>query len=103
MDENLNGALLAVKSAFEAVIIAFGEVGTEGVSLVAKPVGEYLPRAGNGCPVPRVLVRFDDGGEVWLTPAETYITNEQALIAAIMWADRLGFDILIKQNPYEEG
>ena len=29
MDQNLNGALLAVKSAFEAVILAFGEMGSE--------------------------------------------------------------------------
>ena len=31
MDDNLNGALFRVKSAFEAVIIAFGDAGAEGV------------------------------------------------------------------------
>lgn len=31
MDENLNGALFAVKSAVEAVIIAFGDLGAEGL------------------------------------------------------------------------
>jgi TP901 family phage tail tape measure protein len=31
MDDNLNGALLAVKSAFEAVILAMGELGAESV------------------------------------------------------------------------